>query len=151
MKERKERYFARLVIFAVAAVLIISSVAIMAYTADKEKPKLTTSFKRDVIPASTPGTPSFKSTDPIIWNNGGTSSVSTLFSSQNDAMYPFVSQMADDFQFATDMLVTDVHWWGGFWGGTAFDPCDFYIYFYADDGTGNAPTGGGMGDPAPTA
>jgi hypothetical protein len=49
------------------------------------------------------------------------------------------------------MLVTDVHWWGGFWNGTAFDPCNFYIYIYADNGTGNAPTGGGMADPAPTA
>ncbi|UCB52414.1 MAG: hypothetical protein JSV10_10610, partial [Candidatus Zixiibacteriota bacterium] len=153
MKERKERYFARLVIFAAAAVLIISSVAIMAYTADEEKPRLTTSFKTDLVPASKPATPSTKSTDPIIWDNGGTTPGGSLLSSQNDAVYPFVSQVADDFMFPTDMLVTDVHWWGGFWNGPPdeVDPCPFYVYIYADDGTGMMPTGAGMADPAPTA
>ena len=55
--------------------------------------------------------------------------------------------------FTEGMLVTDVHWWGGFWNGPPdeVEPCPFYIYFYADDGTGNAPTGAGMPDPAPTA
>ena len=89
--------------------------------------------------------------DDIIWDNGEPIATSNLYSSQLDEIYPFVSQVADDFHLAIDAVITDVHWWGGFWGGDPIDPIDFYIYIYADDGTGNAPTGGGMPDPSPTA
>jgi len=92
-----------------------------------------------------------KLSGPIIWDNGGTIPNSNLYSSQLDQVYPFVSQVADDFHFEEDTLITDVHWFGGFWGGDPFDPVDFWIYIYADDGTGNAPTGTGMPDPSPTA
>jgi hypothetical protein len=88
---------------------------------------------------------------PIIWDNGGTTATSSLYSSQNDTCYPFVSQVADDFHFDEDTEVWDVHWYGGFWGGDPFDPCDFWIFFYNDDGSGTQPTGAGMADPAPTA
>jgi len=76
--------------------------------------------------------------DPVIWDN--TFTADTLLSSQLDSVYPFDSQVADDFMLDADYNVTDVHWWGGFWNGSPFDPIDFNIYFYADDGTGMAPT-----------
>ncbi|KYK20826.1 hypothetical protein AYK24_09645, partial [Thermoplasmatales archaeon SG8-52-4] len=88
---------------------------------------------------------------PIIWDNGAPSANANLYSSQYDNCYPFVSQVADDFIFEADTEVWDVHWWGSFWNGDPFDPVDFWIYFYKDDGTGGAPTGGGMADPSPTA
>jgi hypothetical protein len=140
------------VILAIVAALMISFAAVTAFTAD-EKPELTASFKPDAVAVTEPATTGAKSTDPIIWNNGGTVPAGNILSSQNDAFYPFVSQMADDFLFVEDMDVTDVHWWGGFWNGppNEVDPCPFYIYIYADDGTGNMPTGAGMPDPAPTA
>jgi hypothetical protein len=89
----------------------------------------------------------------ILWDNGRTVPDSNLLSSQKDNGYPFVSQVADDFHFDEDTEIFDVHWFGGFWGGPPeeVDPCKFNIYFYLDDGTGTAPTGAGMPDPAPTA
>jgi hypothetical protein len=87
----------------------------------------------------------------VIWDNGG--DTGAAYSSQLDEVYPFDSQVADDFIFDVDMNVTDVHWWGAFWNGPPdeVDPSDFYIYIYADDGTGNAPTGAGMELPQGTA
>jgi hypothetical protein len=153
MKEKRESVWGRLVILAAAAALLVSFVALTASVGETEKPELTASFKPDVVAVTAPTTPGTKSADPIIWNNGGTVAGGNILSSQNDAVYPFVSQMADDFMFTEDMDVTDVHWWGGFWNGppNEVDPCPFYIYIYADDGTGNMPTGAGMPDPAPTA
>ncbi|MGB2980240.1 MAG: dockerin type I repeat-containing protein, partial [Candidatus Zixiibacteriota bacterium] len=154
MNKKRELFSKGLAILARVAALMISFVAVTAFTAD-EKPELTASSEGQIrsvtAPASTDPRP--KSTDPIIWDNGGTVPAGNLLSSQNDAVYPFVSQTADDFMFPTDMLVTDVHWWGGFWNGPPdeVDPCDFHIYIYADDGTGTMPTGAGMPDPAPTA
>jgi hypothetical protein len=94
--------------------------------------------------------------DAIIWDNipsgylGG-----TLASSQHDTVYPFRSGVADDFICNPDptdpiCVVTDVHWWGGFWNGSPPWPNpDFYINIYAD--AGGMPTGAGMPDPEPTA
>ena len=51
--------------------------------------------------------------DDIIWDNGGiTQPGSAGLSSQLDLAYPFNSQVADDFQFEDNKLITDVHWWG---------------------------------------
>jgi hypothetical protein len=154
MKKKTERFARGVAMFALAAVLVVSVVALTGHATDEDKPEITASVKGDVSPVTGPGRPATLSTDPIIWNNGGSNAGYFLASSQqNDAVYPFVSQTADDFMFTEDMDVTDVHWWGGFWNGPPdeIEPCPFYIYFYADDGTGNAPTGGGMADPAPTA
>jgi uncharacterized repeat protein (TIGR01451 family) len=150
---RKKKYFVSLASFAIVALLALSFVAVTGYVADREKPELTTSFRGGVSQVTGPGRPGFQAKDPIIWDNGLPTSSLNYYSSQNDAQYPFVSQVADDFMFADDMNVTDVHWWGGFWNGPPdeVEPCPFYIYFYADDGTGNAPTGAGMADPSPTA
>jgi hypothetical protein len=117
-------------------------------------PKLTTSAPSDVSKAANvPSVPALapKNKQDVIWDNGGTISGGNSLSSQLDQVYPFVSQVADDFILTDAMNVTDVHWWGIYWNGTPLDACDFYIYIYADDGTGNAPTGGGMPDPSPTA
>jgi hypothetical protein len=91
----------------------------------------------------------------IIWDNYPSGHGQTLVSSQLDPAYPFDSQTADDFMFAETgdepWAITDVHWVGGFWQGMEPAPGEpFNIYFYADDGTGNAPTGG-PDDPSDTA
>ena len=136
---RDKKYFAGLAVFAIVALLVVSFVAVTAYVADSEKPALTTSFRGGVSQVTGPGRPAFQAKDPIIWDNGPPTASLNYYSSQNDASYPFVSQTADDFMFGEDMDVTDVHWWGGFWNGPPdeVEPCPFYIYFYADDGTGN--------------
>jgi hypothetical protein len=91
-------------------------------------------------------------TDSVIWDNYGYSTGSYGWASQWDDMYPFQCQVADDFLLESDFLVTCVHWWGCFWGDFPWpNPTDFNIIFYADDGTGNMPTGAGMEDPTPTA
>jgi hypothetical protein len=76
--------------------------------------------------------------DPVIWDNGGPTGFFTA--SQDDTAYPFDAQAADDFVLADDMYVTDVHWHGGYWGGSPVEPIAFNILIYADDGTGLAPT-----------
>lgn len=91
----------------------------------------------------------------IIWDNYASGHGQTLVSSQIDTAYPFDSQTADDFMFTGSgdepWAITDVHWGGGFWQGMEPAPGEpFNIYFYADDGTGNAPTGG-PDDPSDTA
>jgi hypothetical protein len=152
MKNKKALNFERL---AIAILLMVSFVTMSAYTADVEKPELTASSKGQIRNVNVPTSPEPrpKSQNPIIWDNGGSVAGSYAFSSQNDAVYPFVSQTADDFMFTQNMLVTDVHWWGEFWNGPPdeVEPCDFQIYIYADDGTGTMPTGAGMADPSPTA
>ena len=89
----------------------------------------------------------------IIWDNGGPTDDWVLILSQLDEVFPFNSQVADDFIFKyEDTEILGVRWWGNFWGvGDPFDPVDFNIYFYADDGTDNAPTGAGMEHPEDTA
>lgn len=86
---------------------------------------------------------------PIIYNNGA--NVGTAVASQYAANYPFNAQTADDFILLQSVSIADVHWWGGFWSGGPVNPCGFNIYIYADDGTGNAPTGGGLSNPETTA
>jgi hypothetical protein len=131
-------------VLLIAAILAFSTVAV---TADTNVP--TASYRQGTTEQST-GSVQHVGQD-IIWDNGGTVPAGNLYSSQRDDCYPFISQVADDFWFEEETVVTDFHWYGGFWGGTAFDPVDFEIYIYADDGTGNAPTGGGMPDPSSTA
>jgi len=138
----------KLVFVCVLSIVLLGwSVPILA-----DQTELTTSYKTNATNANVPTNPNPILNQSIIWNNGSTVSGGTAASSQKDTVYPFVSQVADDFQFTQDMLVTDVHWWGYIWNPVQeYDPMPFYIYIYADNGTGNAPTGGGMGDPSPTA
>ena len=89
----------------------------------------------------------------IIWNNGAPTEDWVLLLSQLDEVFPFNAQVADDFIFEDcDKEVLGVCWWGNFWGvGEPIDPVDFNIYFYEDNGYGNAPTGNGMENPESTA
>ncbi|MCU0849885.1 MAG: PKD domain-containing protein [Candidatus Thermoplasmatota archaeon] len=98
--------------------------------------------------------PEEKKSDTIIWDNYEYNSTGAkAWASQLDVIYPFNCQVGDDFMLNDDMQVTGVHWWGKFWGGYPPwpNPTDFNIIFYADDGTGNMPTGAGMYDPTSTA
>jgi hypothetical protein len=72
-------------------------------------------------------------------------------SSQLDTNYPFNSQVADDFQLGSGQAITEIIFWGYFWGGSPVNPIDLNVIFYADDGSGNMPTGAGMTDPTSTA
>lgn len=79
--------------------------------------------------------------DPVIWDNGMV--YETGYSSQLDTVYPFDSQLADDFILQPNAnIVTDVHWLGVYWNQDPLVPnvTEFNVFFYADDGTGNAPT-----------
>jgi len=94
-----------------------------------------------------------KKLDNIIWDNYGIDSGTVVLSSQFDNEYPFNSQVADDFILYNNKWITGVQWWGGFFGGTPPwpNPIDFYIIFYADDGTGMMPTGAGLDNATTTA
>ncbi len=92
-------------------------------------------------------------TDPVIWDNFPSGNGGNLSSSQLDTVYPFDSQVADDFTLANqgsvgDMSVTGVEWVGGWFGGAPIAPAEFNIMFYAD--AGGLPTGGPT-DPTGTA
>ncbi len=78
--------------------------------------------------------------DPVIWDNGMV--YENGYSSQLDTVYPFDSQLADDFILQPNAnIITDVHWLGVYWNpGPPGNATAFNIFFYADDGTGNAPT-----------
>ena len=86
----------------------------------------------------------------IVWDNGGIDGFQVGLSSQFDAVYPFNSQVADDFRLDTTISIIGVHWWGVFYNPfEGVNPADFNIIFYAD--AGGVPTGAGMDDPTSTA
>jgi len=136
-----------------ASVLLIAAAMIFsAFAVSAESNKLTLTSGTKIITSITKANlkANFNSRDDIIWDNGGFDTASVGLSSQLDLAYPFNSQVADDFQLETDMLITDVHWWGVFWNpGGGPNPAQFNIIFYAD--AGGMPTGAGMPDPTPTA
>ena len=143
MRERKN-ILKEASVLLIAAAIIFSAVAV---SAEINKPTLSSKPKTTdlMIKANT------NNRDDIVWDNGGIDGAQNGLSSQLDLVYPFNSQVADDFQLETDMLITDVHWWGIFWNGPPAgpNPADFNIIFYAD--AGGMPTGAGMPDPTPTA
>jgi len=88
----------------------------------------------------------------IIWDNGDDDGTGNGISSQNDLVYPFNSQVADDFLLDEAADIEGVQWWGQFWNGANYPvTTEFNVIFYADDGTGTMPTGAGLDDPTPTA
>ena len=119
--------------------------------ADNELLKtITLSYEHDVgIDSIVP--PAKEQAKHLIWDNGP--HTTTALSSQLDTTYPFNSQVADDFMFSgtLDWWVEEVSFDGMFWNGGAVNPIDLNIIFYADDGTGDEPTGAGMDDPTSTA
>ena len=90
--------------------------------------------------------------DDVIWYN------------YHDYRHPFCAshwdvpssvnaQVADDFRFLDDVVVTGVRWVGAGYRNSAYGlylPTAFNVLFYADDGSGTRPTGG-PGDPSGTA
>jgi hypothetical protein len=67
----------------------------------------------------------------IVWDNG--MDYVSLLAAQEDTSYPFDFHCADDFQFAEDQLVHDVHWIGGYWNGAPIEG-EWGIRFFEDDG-----------------
>src|SRR5215470_17902426 len=95
--------------------------------------------------------------DPVVWDNGAPNANGNAYSSQRDNVYPFDSQVADDFRLPPNTtgdplaptLVTDVHWTGLYFNpGPPGNATAFNILFYND--AGGVPTGG-PGDPSGTA
>ena len=139
----KRNYFVKGAgVLLIVAALIFSSFAV---TAETYKPSAVSNVKT-VAKIATPS-----NRDDIVWDNGGIDGNQNGLSSQLDLVYPFNSQVADDFMFEEETFVTDVHWWGIFWNTppSGPNPADFNIIFYAD--AGGMPTGAGMPDPTPTA
>ncbi len=136
-------------VLLIAIIMLITAASAIANTSE-EKVLTTKAPKTLGFCVQTEQTSTVKG---IIWDNGGPDATSNGLSSQLDVVYPINSQCADDFLFEEETVVSDVHWWGTFWNGPPdeVDPCDFNIFIYADDGTGNSPTGAGMPNPETTA
>lgn len=94
--------------------------------------------------------PSLASQGTQIWDNGIWNGVGSggLFS-QNDTVIPLIAQGADDFIFENDTDIGGISWYGR--SNAEANPLAFNIIFYADNGSGNEPTGGGLPDPISTA
>jgi len=77
----------------------------------------------------------------VVWDNDMTY-VGIAASQYDDQIDPILDPIvADDFIFAVDQIVNDVHWVGGYWNGPPDDGnFDWEIKFYDDD-----PTGAGVG------
>ncbi len=86
------------------------------------------------------------SAQDLLWDNMPFGGDGSLSSSQLDLVYPFDSQVADD--FVGGFTVNHIKWMGGFWNGSPVDIPDWNIIFYAD--AGGVPTGGPT-DPTGTA
>ena len=93
----------------------------------------------------------------VIWDNGANAGGASA--SQRDTAYAgtgFHAQVADDFMLPTgpggepQWLITGMTWSGGYFGGSPVQD-EYNLILYDDDGTGNAPTGAGAGDPTGTA
>jgi hypothetical protein len=117
----------RLVIFAVAISMMLSTVAVTTVMA---APTLTGPYSPGTGPSATKG---------IVWDNG--MDYVSMVASQLDTVYDLDPVVADDFILtAPDNVVRDVHWIGGYWNGPPDDGnFDWEIIFYEDDGTGLFP------------
>lgn len=72
----------------------------------------------------------------VVWDNG--MHYDGAQPSQRDESYPFEAILADDFQFETETIITDIHWIGAYIHNIDGD-FDMEIVFYNDRGDGNAP------------
>jgi hypothetical protein len=101
----------------------------------------------------TPGVPTGVRQGDIIWDNAPGGVGPEGVSSQQDLVYPFHSQVADDFRLtnpnAPAYVVNGVYWNGVYWNTPTNTNQGFNILFYSD--TGGEPTGAGAGDPNVTA
>jgi hypothetical protein len=126
-----------------AGVLLLAAVLLFSATAVTANTTLTTSHNLNTTPNG------HQTSRDVVWDNGGYTT--NALSSQFDTAYPFNSQVADDFEFSSQVTVGEVVFFGLFWNGNAINPIDLNVLFYNDDGTGNGPTGAGMADPSSTA
>jgi len=132
MKKKEGWYFERLLILAIA-IALVASVAVTADTTDERKAEITPYIKD--VKVHTWVNPISKG---IVWDNG--MHYIGLGPSQEDHVYNLDPIIADDFQFATDQLVNDVHWIGGYFNGPPNDgDFDWEITFYNDNGLGTTP------------
>ncbi len=132
----------------IAGVLLLSAVMLLSASAVTANTKTLSTMT--ISNGSYTGSQNPTSRD-VIWDNYADDGTGNGLSSQLDQVYPFDSQVADDFQLSSTADVTGVHWWGQFWNGAVYpNPVEFNVIFYADDGSGNQPTGGPT-DPTGTA
>ena len=132
----------------IAGVLLLSAVMLLSASAVTANTKTLSTMT--ISNGSYTGSQNPTSRD-VIWDNYADDGTGNGLSSQKDIVYPFDSQVADDFQLSSTADVTGVHWWGQFWNGAVYpNPIEFNVIFYADDGSGNQPTGGPT-DPTGTA
>ena len=128
MKKKEGWCFEKLVIFALAVVLLVSFVTIAAYTAGEKKAGMTVSPVGEGVRSSGPG-----ATKAVVWDNG--MGYDNGWHAQDDPVAGIDALPADDFMFATDQLVNDVHWLGGYWNGPPNDgDFDWRVTFYSDIG-----------------
>ena len=126
----------------IAGVLLLSAVMLLSASAVTANTKTLSTMT--VSNGSYTGNQNPASRD-IIWDNYADDGTGNGLSSQKDVAYPFDSQVADDFQLSSTTGISGVHWWGQFWNGVSGaypNPVEFNVLFYADDGSGNQPTGG---------
>jgi hypothetical protein len=132
----------------IAGVLLLSAVMLLSASAVTANTKTLSTMT--ISNGSYTGSQNPASRD-IVWDNYADDGTGNGLSSQKDIVYPFDSQVADDFQLSGTADISGVHWWGQFWNGAVYpNPVEFNVIFYADDGSGNQPTGGPT-DPTGTA
>jgi hypothetical protein len=79
----------------------------------------------------------------LIWDQGLTTGIE-LISSQDDSAVPFNSRVADDFNVADDVVLTEIEWWGGYYNGSgSFASVNLEIYA-DDDGPDGDPGAGAV-------
>ena len=134
MKKKEGWCFERVMVLALAVVLVVSFVAIAAYTAGEKKAEMTAFPKDEGIRGSGPA-----ASKDVVWDNGMW--YENLLTAQIESFAGGLdSEPADDFEFPTDQLVNDVHWIGGYWNGPPNDgDFDWRVTFYFDDGSGTTP------------
>ncbi len=77
--------------------------------------------------------------DPIVYDQSGLlDEWSTDVTSEHRVNDTLLTELAADFVLDGDKYITDVHWWGGYWGGGVAGR-DFRIRIYGDNGSGTAP------------
>jgi len=117
--------------------LMVASVAITAYTTDEQKAEIRKSVIVDPSKVQR-GSGEGAAPKAVVWDNGMW--YDNGGASQYDAASGLDPIIADDFQFATDQLVNDVHWIGVYFNGPPDDgDFDWEVKFYNDFGDGTKP------------
>jgi hypothetical protein len=134
MKKRESLCFKKLVLLGTALALVVSFVAIAAYTTGEKIAEMTAFPRGEYVKGSAVGATKF-----VLWDNG--MDYNNLLTAQIESdPSGIISEPADDFQFDADQVVSDVHWIGGYYNGPPVDgDFDWQITFYNDFGDGTKP------------